>query len=416
MGFVLVDSLEEGMVLAEDLFNEKGQFILAKGAILDSRHIDALKRFGVLEADIVGTSQSELDGGELDPSLMESARAYQRERFRLCDLEHEGIKAVFELAVEKTARHLQAGWQPPEAVAEVEVPAGLDWSAKPSSESLVRGKVRMAALPDVYSKIVAAINTPNCAVEHLAEIVSKDSSISVRLLKLVNSAYYALPKKINSISRAITLLGTRELLSLALGITIVRKFSNLNDELVSMEVFWKHAIRTGLFAQQIARRKGLKETESFFVGGLLHDIGRLVMLVEMPEYYASALNDYYRNGEIALYQAERQTLGYDHAQVGRLLCERWHLPFNLAQMVGWHHKPQGSRFALESCIIHLADFMAQAMGLEMPLPGRLPPLHPRAWEVVAPDLAMLAVSTQHVEHSFREIAGNFLGEEPRPAI
>lgn len=416
MGFVLVNSLEEGMVLASDLFNEKGQFILAKGATLDATHIAALKRFGVLEADIEGTSQAEIEGGALDPELMEQARTYQLARFGQNDLDHPGVKAVFDLAVEKTARYLQVGWTPPPAWQEVAEPPGLNWNEKPSSENLVRGKVRLAALPDVYSRIVDAINAPNTGVEALADIVSKDASISVQLLKLVNSAYFALPKKVDSISRAITLLGTRELLQLVLGITIVRQFRNMDEQLMSMEVFWKHAIRTGLFAQQLARRLGHDETEGFFVGGLLHDIGRLVLLVEIPEYYVRVLNSYYQSLDTNLYQVERQVLGYDHAQTGRLLAERWNLPLNLQQMIGWHHKPQGSRFSLEACIVHLADFLAQAVGLEMPPPGRLPQLNAKAWDVVNPPLKMLAVSTQHVEHTFRDIVHKFLQEERTPAL
>lgn len=416
MGFVLVNSLEEGMVLASDLFNEKGQFILARGAILDATHIAALKRFGVLEADIEGTSQAEIEGGALDPDLIDKARTYQQARFVLNDLEHPGVSAIFELAVEKTARFMQGGWSPPPAWQEVPVPPGLNWNEKPSSENLVRGKVRLAALPDVYSRIVDAINSPNSGVEALADIVSKDSSISVQLLKLVNSAYFALPKKVDSVSRAITLLGTRELLQLVLGITIVRQFRNMDEQLMSMEVFWKHAIRTALFAQQLARRLGEEATEGYFVGGLLHDIGRLVMLVEIPEFYLCVLNDYYESPEANLYQVERQVMGYDHAQVGRQLAERWNLPFNLQQMIGWHHKPQGSRFAREACIIHLADFLSQAVGLEMPPPGRLPQLNPKAWEVVNPPMNLLAVSTQHVEHSFRDIVNKFLQDERTPAL
>jgi len=410
LGYVLLDDLQAGMVLGDDLFTEKGQFVLAKGVELEERHLQALRRFGILEVDIVGTSQSELDGGELDPVLIEESVRFQQARFSLNDRDHEVVSEVFELACEQTARRLQSGWKP--AVANLPETLGedLDWSNKPTSEDLVRGKVKLASLPDVYSKIVEALNVPGCAANHLAEIVSKDSSISVRLLKLVNSAFYSLTSKVDSISRAITLLGTRELLSLALGISIVRLFRTIPTELIDMEAFWKHSIRTGLFARQLARRKGLEETEMFFVGGLLHDIGRLVMLVEMPEFYARALVTAQREG-LAIYQAERQELAYDHGQIGRMLGELWRLSRTLSQMIGWHHKPQGDRFSEETCIVHLADFMAHALGAETNLASSISPFNPRAWEVIDLPVNILAPASQHVERHFIDISRTFLADD-----
>lgn len=409
MGYILIDDLQEGMVLGADLFTEKGQFVLARGVSLESRHVQALRRFGVLEADIEGMSQLEMDGGEVDPALLEESRIFQAERFSLCDLSHDVVQEVFDLAQEQTARRMQAGWQPVVANLAETVGDNLNWDEKPSSDELVRGKVKLASLPDVYSKIVEALNTPGCAASHLAQIVSKDSSISVRLLKLVNSSFYSLPNKVDSISRAITLLGTKELLSLALGISIVRMFRNIPVELVDMESFWRHSIRTGLFAQQIAKRKGFPEVEVFFVGGLLHDIGRLVMLVEMPEYYAKALAIAQREG-LASYQAERKALSYDHGQVGRMLCELWRLSRTLSQMIGWHHKPQGDRFSQETCVIHLANFLAHALGAETNLVSRISPFSVKAWETVDLPANLLAPSAQHVDHNFKDIARSFLDE------
>jgi len=410
LGFVLLEDVAAGMVLGDDLFTEKGQFVLAKGVELEARHLQALRRFGILEVDIEGCSQAELEGGEIDPLLIEEGIRFQTSRFTLNDRRHELVAELFELACEQTARRLQEGWKPAVTDPVEAAEADLDWEAKPTSEDLVRGKVRLASLPDVYSKIVEALNVPGCAASHLAEIVSKDSSISVRLLKLVNSAFYALPNKVDSISRAITLLGTKELLSLALGISIVRMFRNIPTELIDMEAFWKHSIRVGLFAQQLARRKGLAEIEMFFVGGLLHDIGRLVMLVEMPEYYARALFAAH-NGGIAIYQAERQELAYDHGQIGRMLGELWRLSRTLSQMIGWHHKPQGDRYSLETCIIHLADFMANALGAETNLASRISPLNSRAWDEADLPLNILPPTCQHVERNFQDIARTFLDED-----
>lgn len=408
MGLIAFEELQPGMVLAEDLLNDRGQFVLAKGVKLEGYHLQALGRWKVSEVNIEDGDEADAGSIEISQECRERSESFARDRFKLNDLSHEVIDAVFQHSVQINARRFQQGWQPP-TIKPVEMPPLPADARKPSSDDLVRGKVSLASLPDVYQKIVAALNTPGSSAMHLANIVSKDSSISLKLLKLVNSAYYGLPTKVESISRAITLLGTRELMSLALGITIVRMFRNIPTKLIDMEVFWRHSIRCALFTQLLAKKVGGVEDEHFFVGGLLHDIGRLVMLVEIPEWYARPMC-LMLDEEMTMVQAEKLELGYDHGLVGRKLCELWRLSRVQSQMVGWHHKPQGDDFSRETCILHLADFLAHSFGQESDLTLHVPTLQPKAWEVTGLPVEVIPTMTNQVDRLYNDIIGTFLAD------
>ncbi len=404
---VYIDDLNEGMVLASDLVTSKGRFILAAGAALQPNHLKIFKAWGITEADIADKScpQRASQKIEIDTDCKAAADSFLKEKFSKLDLEHELVGKLYQQAHQQLSQRLSAGETLPE-LPRVQTPVTLD-DTRASPAQLIKGEIQLSSLPAVYTRIVETLNSPRASSTAIADIVSKDSSLSLRLLRLVNSVFYGFPAKIDSISRGITLLGTNELTTLALGISVVKLFQDIPTELINMESFWKHSIRCGLFAQVIASQKvGLSE-EKLFVGGLLHDVGRLVMLKKIPERYAHVIL-LARAENLPLCRAEQKLLQCDHAEIGRMLANEWQLTNALTQMMGGHHSPAMERFALESCIVHVADVLSHACGDELLMTSQIPPLQAKAWETIGLSPNILIPTIHQVERLFRDIVRVFI--------
>lgn len=408
---VFVDDLMEGMILASDLITPKGRFILAEGATLQTNHLKILKSWGITEAEIIDDSYSENIGDkvgiDLDCSI--AAEEFLRQKFSGVDLEHGMLSELFRQSHQHLAQRLSNGFTLPK-LPEISTPDAEE-IGRINPTQLIRGEDQLVSLPNVYTRIVETLNSPRASSSMVADIVSKDTSLAVRLLRLVNSAFYGFPSKIDSISRGITLIGTNELMTLSLGISVVRMFKDIPEELMNMETFWRHSIRCGLFAQVLAsHRVGLSE-EKLFVGGLLHDIGRLVMIRKIPTKYARVIH-LAREEKIPLCRAEQKLLHCDHAEIGRMLAVKWHLPTALTQMIGGHHSPAMDRFPIEACIVHVADLFAHACGDELLMTTQVPSLHIKAWETLGLSPSILGQTIQQVDRLFRDIVRVFLDSHP----
>jgi len=413
VALVYIDDLTVGMILAEDLFTPKGRFILAEGASLGHEHLQKFKAWGVIEADICEESLGEdyRRQQEAVEGFTEQAEVYLYRRFGLNDINREPLTTIYRHAVHRFAQSLQKGWDPVVFATDV-MPPGEDKQQPLSVSQLLKGDVELVSLPVIYSHIVDALNDPQSSSRRLAEVISKDASLSVRLLKLVNSPFYGFSGKIDSISRAVSLLGTNELTSLALGVTLVRQFKHIPSDLLNMDSFWRHSIRCGLFARILAGHLGETGSEKYFSGGLLHDIGRLVMLERMPGPYTLAIIKG-RDKPLPMYRAEQDCLQTDHSIVGKLLALRWRLPTPLTRMIGGHHSPSANHYALESSLMHVADVLAHACGHEVNLVNEIPPLQLKAWDATGLKEEMIAPTIRQVDAEFREIVRIFFGSSDK---
>ncbi len=410
MALVYIDDLTVGMVLAEDLFTPKGRFVLAEGAELEREHLQVFRSWGVIEVDIVEDSLDEdyLRRQEEAEQYTEKAEGYLYRRFGLNDIGREPVATIYRHAVHRFAQNLQKGWDPEVFQAEV-MPPGDTENQVLSVSQLLKGDVELVSLPAIYCHIVDALNDPEVSSSRLAEVISKDASLSVRLLKLVNSPFYGFSGKIDSISRAVSLLGTDELSSLALGVTVVRQFKNIPTDLFNMDAFWRHSIRCGLFARILAGHLGEQGEEKYFTGGLLHDIGRLVLIERMPNPYKRAVIRG-RDEQLPMYRAEQEVLQTDHSIVGKLLAMRWRLPPPLIRMIGGHHAPSANHYALESSLMHVADLLAHACGHEVNLVNEIPPMQSKAWEETGLKEDVIAPTIRQVDAEFREIVQIFFSD------
>jgi len=218
---------------------------------------------------------------------------------------------------------------------------------------LINENEPLASLPNTFYKLREVVDDPSCDFDDIAEIISIDPSLTLRLLKIVNSAFYGFRGEIETVSHALGVVGTEQLMQLVLATTVVRQFKGI--DMIDMDYFWKHSIACGLSARAINEARGEHDGERFFVAGLLHDIGRLVMCLRAPDQLRIVL-DFARKSGDRWYKAEAKYFGFDHGAVGGALLRAWHLPERLQEAVAHHHFPSSAQnFPLEAAIVHLAD-------------------------------------------------------------
>ena len=211
--------------------------------------------------------------------------------------------------------------------------------------------------PGVCLRLFELIHAPTTGVKDIAAVVGVDPNLTSRLLRLANSSFYNFARKIDTISRAVAVIGTAELYQLVLSVSAVKTFSSIPNELVKMDTFWRHSVYTGLLARALAIRINVLHPERLFVSGLMHDIGSLVLYHERPDAMRDILLVAEGDEEV-LYQAELDTFRLNHATVAGYLMEQWQLPEELIDAVTWHHQPERAEKArMEAHILYLANHM-----------------------------------------------------------
>jgi HD-like signal output (HDOD) protein len=226
-------------------------------------------------------------------------------------------------------------------------------------EKLVAKDSDIASFPLILDLLMEAINDPKSTIEQMVNIVMYDQDLCSRLIKIVNSPIYSFQEDIDTVEKALNIIGTEQLLSIALGSTVLSKFEGVPEDLITLKTFWHHGIACGLATKSIAKLKNQKNLDIFFVGGMIHDIGSLIIYKHAPEKAKLALiqcNEWGRS----LIDAEQDVLGFNHAQVGKALLQKWRLPDWLCQAVAFHHNPLDTKeFETETAIMHVADFISE---------------------------------------------------------
>lgn len=248
---------------------------------------------------------------------------------------------------------------------------------------LVRGVGDLVTLPDVFIRINQMLENPNSTMNDIAQAVSQDPAFTVRLLRVANSPFYGFSSSIDTVSKAVSVIGTSQVRNLALSTAIASSFSGLPNKLVSMDNFWRHSLYCGLAARKLAKLAGKCDAEAVFTAGLLHDIGELVIFNRMPERAKETLLTVLDSAdELPLYQVEQQILGFDHAQVGGELARQWKLPPMLEDCIALHHDiNSASRYPREVAIVHIANILAQMAEVQTMNLEDVSPVDQSAWKI-----------------------------------
>lgn len=274
-------------------------------------------------------------------------------------------------------------------------------------QKLVDQSKQISSLPTIFYQINEAVEDPECSFVEIGEIISGDPSLSARLLKIVNSSYFGFPNKIETITHAVTIVGMAQLRDLALATTVVNQFKGIPKNLINMEKFWLHSVATGLTAKVIAIYRRETNADRFYLMGMLHDLGRLLLLLNIPDSMKKVMEKYELGG--TMYDVENEVLGFDHAAVAGQLMNSWQLPEMLQESVAYHHKPgQAPHYPIAASIVHVADFIAHGMELGSCGERYVPPLHPKAWELLELPPSLSSPILEQVDRQVNEAVEIFL--------
>jgi HD-like signal output (HDOD) protein len=257
-----------------------------------------------------------------------------------------------------------------------------------SAQELVAGTVKLVTLPAVYLRVRHVVADPSTTLHDLTESVSADPGLSLRFLRIVNSAYFGLPRQVHTISHALSLLGMQQVHDIVLAASVATAFSGIEARQMSVSRFWF----------KCAKRGGSTDSERLFVLGLLSEIGHLVMYQRVP---AQALEAIQRSADAArpLYACERDLIGCDYGQVGAALIGAWNLPAAFAAAIVGQTEPILSGDAgFESAVLHVAAHIGDSIA-DLPPKPTLHPIHPDA-------LAFVHLSDDDLEDVRQHVAAH----------
>jgi len=280
-----------------------------------------------------------------------------------------------------------------------------------SVEDMVEDVSTIHSLPLFYSQLSEAIDHPRSSIGDIAKIISEDQGLTARILKLANSPLFGYFSKIDTITQAVTIIGVLQVRDLALALSVMDVFKGIPEDLVNMEQFWKHSIATGLASRVLATSQREANLERFFVAGILHDIGRLVMYVRVPDLCLELLEQCRATGTL-LHRAEREKFSFDHADVGGALLKRWKIPPRVAEPVGSHHHcSRGGQYPREASILHLADIIAHAMQIGNSGEVFVPELDRDVWERLQISCYFLPTLVKQVDTTYEQAVSVLYGSD-----
>ena len=223
----------------------------------------------------------------------------------------------------------------------------------------VRNISHIATLPEVTVKIIELVEDPASSARDLHAMISTDPALTARMLKVVNSAFYGLPRQIASINRAVSLLGLNAVKNIAVAASLAKLFrgGDIGPEFNAHEL-WLHSCVTASTARIIAQGNRRNAVDEAFLAGLVHDVGILVELQHDRARFAEAIA--LASAGRDLRECEREVLGEDHETFGSALCEHWKFPSSLVWVAGHHHDPTAVPLANRDLpmIVHVADRIA----------------------------------------------------------
>jgi len=280
-----------------------------------------------------------------------------------------------------------------------------------NAKDLVHDIQGLITLPDVYLRINQLVEDPESSVSDIADVVSRDPSFTIRLLGIANSSLYHFSSKVDTVTRAVTIIGTAQVRNLALSMSVSSSFEGMPNDLVSMSNFWRHSLLCALVSRYLAVETRRCDRDVVFTGGLLHDIGELVIFNRCPAHAQEALLMVLDSGEeVTVPQAEREILGFDHADVGGELALSWNLPPVLTECIAHHHDIQAAkRHPREVALVHIGNLVAQMAEIGTLDPDDVAPIDPRAWEITGLDESVIEPAIAAVTEEVAEVERLFFG-------
>lgn len=270
-----------------------------------------------------------------------------------------------------------------------------------SPEDLLQGDVSLASPPEIYARLRKMVNEPGCTTGMLSHLIEHDPALSARILRVANSAFYALPGEVTNITDAVGYLGIQSVQDLVLATEVIQRFSDIPEDLVNIYSFWRSSLRCAVLARQMATASSVSaQSEQMFIAGLLHRIGHLVMYRYIPELARKTMLEH-RHRQQALHLAERDLMGFDYADLGAALVRLWKLPPLLDVVIAHQWQPGvETHFPGEAALMHLALSANQAASLDESSVKTQLPQNPEIWERAGLSPQMMPVILGEAEQAY----------------
>lgn len=232
----------------------------------------------------------------------------------------------------------------------------------------------LPTIPAILRKILAIIEDPNVSLQKISDFVASDPTLTARILKMVNSPVYGFPGRISSVNHAMVILGLNAVKGLLIGVSV---FEVMKKNMVGL---WEHSLSSAIYARIISKRKEIEAPEEISVAALLHDIGKVILLIAFKDEYTKIL-DVSKTRDNFLYELEKESLGITHAEIGGIIGKKWNFPLKLIEPIMNHHRPQLSKnFEIETAIVHLSNILALSRGIGYSGDIYVNPVNPSSWK------------------------------------
>lgn len=256
----------------------------------------------------------------------------------------------------------------------------------PISENLLKKIESLPTLPIVVTRIMQLVENPKTAAVEISKVVALDPALTVKILKIVNSAYYGFPKQITTITHAIMILGFEDVKNIALGVSVFDIFKSKGPKVVDefdRVAFWQHSIGVGACTKLLAKKLRYKNPEEAFICGLLHDIGKIILDQYFHEEFMTVIRAA-KEENLLFINAEKKVNDIDHPEVGRIVSKKWGLPQTIIDSVAFHHNPSladASNTTLVS-LVHAADVFCRIQKIGNGGDMLVPQLQKAAWDTL----------------------------------
>lgn len=270
-------------------------------------------------------------------------------------------------------------------------------------DNLLENCPELTTLPAIYHKLNEAINSPNCTTGIISRIVSQDPILTMKVLRMVNSAFYGFPQEIEDIPQAILIIGMQQLNDLVLANTVISLFEKSESKLFSMKEFWEFSVASGLSCRIIGELSNERFSERLFVSGLLHNVGRLVMAITQPGLLIKARHVSIEKG-IPMHEAENQVFGFNNEDMNFHLMNSWSIPSSISDIASHYLDPENSTdHNKEALIVKICHSLAQSLSLGNTGEYFICPLSENNWECLGITVNSIEETIKRLEEQFKEV-------------
>ncbi len=292
------------------------------------------------------------------------------------------------------------------------------------ADELAKRVKDLPVLPSVVIQVNRALEKESASTDELGEIIEKDSALTTKLLRLANSSYYGLSYQVDTVKRAISVLGFNTVRNLAVTISVDKIFRGDMDGSFDVRGLWKHSLGCALSSKLLLGSKDPVLREEAFVCGIIHDIGKVVIAQNMPDAMHEVIKKISGDNGMNQSSAEREIMGFTHADVGALVAEKWHFPEKFSRTIKFHHHPGQSPYGSQAELpqsesaqpghgvnllyaVYTGNILAKTAGLGKSLDKHVEKITPSVWGILDRKKNELPKMIKTVKQDFEAIISSW---------